>query len=81
MLRGTAKEGVLVIVQPSCLCRAFFDHSMHSALPLGIYLATKFWMYATWFYWFWNDILFSSKGFHEQIKIYSQKAQAYDGVK
>lgn len=38
-------------------CRAFFDHSMHSALPLGIYLATKFWMYATWFYWFWNDIL------------------------
>lgn len=38
--------------------RAFFDHSMHSALPLGIYLATKFWMYATWFYWFWNDILF-----------------------
>lgn len=40
-----------------CLCRAFFDHSMHSALPLGIYLATKFWMYTTWFYWFWNDIL------------------------
>lgn len=40
------------------LCRAFFDHSMHSALPLGIYLATKFWMYATWFYWFWNDILY-----------------------
>lgn len=39
------------------LCRAFFDHSMHSALPLGIYLATKFWMYTTWFYWFWNDIL------------------------
>ena len=37
--------------------RAFFDHSMHSALPLGIYLATKFWMYTTWFYWFWNDIL------------------------
>lgn len=30
---------------------------MHSALPLGIYLATKFWMYTTWFYWFWNDIL------------------------
>uniref|UniRef100_A0A668ATW6 Palmitoyltransferase n=1 Tax=Myripristis murdjan TaxID=586833 RepID=A0A668ATW6_9TELE len=29
---------------------AFFDHSMHSALPLGIYLATKFWMYTTWFY-------------------------------
>uniref|UniRef100_A0AAQ4NWB9 Palmitoyltransferase n=1 Tax=Gasterosteus aculeatus aculeatus TaxID=481459 RepID=A0AAQ4NWB9_GASAC len=43
------------------LCRAFFDHSMHSALPLGIYLATKFWMYATWFYWFWNDILFRLK--------------------
>lgn len=40
-----------------CLCRSFFDHSMHSTLPLGIYLATKFWMYITWFYWFWNDIL------------------------
>lgn len=37
--------------------RSFFDHSMHSALPLGIYLATKFWMYVTWFFWFWNDIL------------------------
>ena len=34
---------------------------MHSALPLGIYLATKFWMYTTWFYWFWNDILFSCR--------------------
>lgn len=39
-------------------CRSFFDHSMHSALPLGIYLATKFWMYVTWFFWFWNDILY-----------------------
>ncbi|KAG8137907.1 hypothetical protein E2320_003840 [Naja naja] len=24
---------------------SFFDHSMHSALPLGIYLATKFWIF------------------------------------
>ncbi|KAJ8249650.1 hypothetical protein COCON_G00228660 [Conger conger] len=39
------------------LSKSFFDHSMHSALPLGIYLATKFWMYVTWFFWFWNDIL------------------------
>ncbi|XP_068525232.1 palmitoyltransferase ZDHHC17 isoform X2 [Anas acuta] len=38
--------------------RSFFDHSMHSALPLGIYLATKFWMYVTWFFWFWNDLNF-----------------------
>lgn len=38
----------------------FFDHSMHSALPLGIYLATKFWMYVTWFFWFWNDLSFLS---------------------
>lgn len=47
-------------LNPLSLYRAFFDHSMHSALPLGIYLATKFWMYTTWFYWFWNDILFLS---------------------
>lgn len=46
------------------LSRAFFDHSMHSALPLGIYLATKFWMYTTWFYWFWNDILLVFRGLH-----------------
>lgn len=53
------------------LCRAFFDHSMHSALPLGIYLATKFWMYTTWFYWFWNDILlvFSWTPHHPMHKI------------
>ncbi|KAL4659567.1 palmitoyltransferase ZDHHC17-like [Arapaima gigas] len=41
------------------LSKSFFDHSMHSALPLGIYLATKFWMYITWVFWFWNDILFT----------------------
>uniref|UniRef100_A0A8C9TM59 Palmitoyltransferase n=1 Tax=Scleropages formosus TaxID=113540 RepID=A0A8C9TM59_SCLFO len=40
--------------------RSFFDHSMHSALPLGIYLATKFWMYITWLFWFWNNILFGN---------------------
>ncbi|TKS91065.1 Palmitoyltransferase ZDHHC17 [Collichthys lucidus] len=56
LIKGLMYAGVWVTVQ--FLSKAFFDHSMHSALPLGIYLATKFWMYATWFYWFWNDILF-----------------------
>uniref|UniRef100_A0A8C3B232 Palmitoyltransferase n=1 Tax=Cyclopterus lumpus TaxID=8103 RepID=A0A8C3B232_CYCLU len=59
LIKGLMYAGVWVTVQ--CLSKAFFDHSMHSALPLGIYLATKFWMYATWFYWFWNDILFRLK--------------------
>uniref|UniRef100_A0A8C5DXC1 Palmitoyltransferase n=1 Tax=Gouania willdenowi TaxID=441366 RepID=A0A8C5DXC1_GOUWI len=55
LIKGLMYAGVWIAVQ--FLSKAFFDHSMHSALPLGIYLATKFWMYATWFYWFWNDIL------------------------
>ncbi|KAF7660190.1 hypothetical protein LDENG_00286560 [Lucifuga dentata] len=56
LIKSIMYAGVWVAVQ--FLSKAFFDHSMHSALPLGIYLATKFWMYTTWFYWFWNDILF-----------------------
>ncbi|CAB1346233.1 unnamed protein product [Coregonus sp. 'balchen'] len=55
LLKGLMYCGMWVTVQ--FLSKSFFDHSMHSALPLGIYLATKFWMYVTWFYWFWNDIL------------------------
>ncbi|KAM7366877.1 hypothetical protein PAMP_014815 [Pampus punctatissimus] len=58
LIKGVMYAGVWIAVQ--FLSKAFFDHSMHSALPLGIYLATKFWMYTTWFYWFWNDILFLS---------------------
>uniref|UniRef100_A0A3P9IH27 Palmitoyltransferase n=1 Tax=Oryzias latipes TaxID=8090 RepID=A0A3P9IH27_ORYLA len=58
LIKSVMYAGVWVAVQ--FLSKAFFDHSMHSALPLGIYLATKFWMYATWFYWFWNDILFNN---------------------
>uniref|UniRef100_A0A3B4BZS0 Palmitoyltransferase n=1 Tax=Pygocentrus nattereri TaxID=42514 RepID=A0A3B4BZS0_PYGNA len=55
LIKGLMYAGVWLTVQ--FLSKSFFDHSMHSALPLGIYLATKFWMYITWFYWFWNDIL------------------------
>ncbi|MGH0145212.1 UNVERIFIED_CONTAM: hypothetical protein FKN15_059160 [Acipenser sinensis] len=29
--------------------QSFFDHSMHSVLPLGIYLATKFWIVALFY--------------------------------
>ncbi len=59
------EETLLITLTSSVsVCRAFFDHSMHSALPLGIYLATKFWMYTTWFYWFWNDILSCPKVHH-----------------
>ncbi|KAK2515201.1 Zdhhc17 [Columba guinea] len=56
LIKGLMYGGVWAMVQ--FLSKSFFDHSMHSALPLGIYLATKFWMYVTWFFWFWNDILF-----------------------
>uniref|UniRef100_A0A671KA29 Palmitoyltransferase n=1 Tax=Sinocyclocheilus anshuiensis TaxID=1608454 RepID=A0A671KA29_9TELE len=55
LIKGGMYAAVWLVVQ--FLSKSFFDHSMHSALPLGIYLATKFWMYITWFYWFWNDIL------------------------
>ncbi|XP_039457020.1 palmitoyltransferase ZDHHC17 [Oreochromis aureus] len=58
LIKGVMYAGVWVAVQ--FLSKAFFDHSMHSALPLGIYLATKFWMYTTWFYWFWNDLPFAT---------------------
>ncbi|KAJ8405320.1 hypothetical protein AAFF_G00323110 [Aldrovandia affinis] len=34
----------LVWLTVQFLSKSFFDHSMHSALPLGIYLATKFWI-------------------------------------
>uniref|UniRef100_A0A7N8WT53 Palmitoyltransferase n=1 Tax=Mastacembelus armatus TaxID=205130 RepID=A0A7N8WT53_9TELE len=43
LIKGMMYAGVWVAVQ--FLSKAFFDHSMHSALPLGIYLATKFWIY------------------------------------
>uniref|UniRef100_A0A672TDH6 Palmitoyltransferase n=1 Tax=Sinocyclocheilus grahami TaxID=75366 RepID=A0A672TDH6_SINGR len=55
LIKGGMYAAMWLVVQ--FLSKSFFDHSMHSALPLGIYLATKFWMYITWFYWFWNDIL------------------------
>uniref|UniRef100_A0A8C4E1M7 Palmitoyltransferase n=1 Tax=Dicentrarchus labrax TaxID=13489 RepID=A0A8C4E1M7_DICLA len=42
LIKGLIYAGVWVAVQ--FLSKAFFDHSMHSALPLGIYLATKFWI-------------------------------------
>uniref|UniRef100_A0A673CRG1 Palmitoyltransferase n=1 Tax=Sphaeramia orbicularis TaxID=375764 RepID=A0A673CRG1_9TELE len=46
LIKGIMYVGVWIAVQ--FLSKAFFDHSMHSALPLGIYLATKFWMYNTY---------------------------------
>lgn len=58
LIKGLMYAGVWVTVQ--FLSKAFFDHSMHSALPLGIYLATKFWMYCTWFYWLWNVLPFAT---------------------
>ncbi|XP_016125763.1 palmitoyltransferase ZDHHC17-like, partial [Sinocyclocheilus grahami] len=56
LIKGGMYAAMWLVVQ--FLSKSFFDHSMHSALPLGIYLATKFWMYITWFYWFWNDLPF-----------------------
>ncbi|KTF90727.1 hypothetical protein cypCar_00031152 [Cyprinus carpio] len=56
LIKGVMYAAMWLIVQ--FLSKSFFDHSMHSALPLGIYLATKFWMYITWFCWFWNDLPF-----------------------
>uniref|UniRef100_A0A8C5KCE9 Palmitoyltransferase n=1 Tax=Jaculus jaculus TaxID=51337 RepID=A0A8C5KCE9_JACJA len=55
LIKGLTYGGVWATVQ--FLSKSFFEHSMHSALPLGIYLPTKFWMYVTWF-WFWNDLNF-----------------------
>uniref|UniRef100_S4RHH1 Palmitoyltransferase n=1 Tax=Petromyzon marinus TaxID=7757 RepID=S4RHH1_PETMA len=55
LIKGALYVGVWALVQ--FLSKTFFDHSMHSALPLGIYLGTKFWMYITWFGWLWPDIL------------------------
>uniref|UniRef100_A0A4W3ICA4 Palmitoyltransferase n=1 Tax=Callorhinchus milii TaxID=7868 RepID=A0A4W3ICA4_CALMI len=57
LIKGLMYAGVWAMLQ--FLSKSFFDHSMHSALPLGIYLATKFWMYVTWFFWLWTDILLS----------------------
>ncbi|CAM5084633.1 unnamed protein product [Eretmochelys imbricata] len=42
LIKGLMYGGVWAMVQ--FLSKSFFDHSMHSALPLGIYLATKFWI-------------------------------------
>ncbi|XP_035674442.1 palmitoyltransferase ZDHHC17-like [Branchiostoma floridae] len=32
--------------------KVFFDSSFQTTIPVAIYLATKFWMYVTWFGWF-----------------------------
>ncbi|KTF83800.1 hypothetical protein cypCar_00030414, partial [Cyprinus carpio] len=42
LIKGGMYAAVWLVVQ--FLSKSFFDHSMHSALPLGIYLATKFWI-------------------------------------
>ncbi|RXN00291.1 Palmitoyltransferase ZDHHC17 [Acipenser ruthenus] len=47
LIKGLLYGVVWVTVQ--FLSKSFFDHSMHSALPLGIYLATKFWIVALFY--------------------------------
>ncbi|KAF7248650.1 Palmitoyltransferase ZDHHC17, partial [Varanus komodoensis] len=47
LIKGLMYGGVWAMVQ--FLSKSFFDHSMHSALPLGIYLATKFWIVALFY--------------------------------
>ncbi|KAJ3612315.1 hypothetical protein NHX12_020591 [Muraenolepis orangiensis] len=47
LAKGLMYAAVWLAVQ--FLSKAFFDHSMHSALPLGIYLATKFWIVALFY--------------------------------
>ena len=38
--------------------RLFFDHSTFMSMSLYLYLATKFWMYVTWCYYYWPCILY-----------------------
>ncbi|KAB5541857.1 hypothetical protein PHYPO_G00084760 [Pangasianodon hypophthalmus] len=52
LIKGLMYAAVWITVQ--FLSKSFFDHSMHSTLPLGIYLATKFWMYITCLALFYN---------------------------
>uniref|UniRef100_A0ACB8FPE1 Palmitoyltransferase zdhhc17 n=1 Tax=Sphaerodactylus townsendi TaxID=933632 RepID=A0ACB8FPE1_9SAUR len=47
LIKGLMYGAVWAMVQ--FLSKSFFDHSMHSALPLGIYLATKFWIVALFY--------------------------------
>lgn len=39
------------------LLRNFIDQSFTIKAPISIYLATKFWMYFTWIFYFWPCIL------------------------
>jgi palmitoyltransferase len=57
LIKGLMYGDIWAILQ--CLSKSFFGHSMHSAFaPWNIYLATKFWMYVTWFFCFGNDLNF-----------------------
>ncbi|MCI4388638.1 hypothetical protein PGIGA_G00088290 [Pangasianodon gigas] len=47
LIKGLMYAAVWITVQ--FLSKSFFDHSMHSTLPLGIYLATKFWILALFY--------------------------------
>ncbi|BFZ04808.1 hypothetical protein BsWGS_07847 [Bradybaena similaris] len=39
-------------IAANIIFRSMFDSAMAQLLPISIYLATKFWMYVTWFYYF-----------------------------
>jgi len=38
-------------------CRRVLDYQVRLKIPVAWYLATKFWMYYTWFLYFWPCIL------------------------
>jgi len=38
-------------------CRRVLDYQVRLKIPIAWYLATKFWMYYTWFLYFWPCIL------------------------
>ena len=54
----------------------FFDESMNHVMPVAVYLATKFWMYFTWFFylmpcilWCWHHIGAINTGEHFQAEL------------
>lgn len=46
-----------VTITSSFVCRFFKGNHFSSLIPLGVYLATKVYMYSTWFLFFWPYIL------------------------
>ena len=48
---------VCICVDEWCACRRVLDYQVRQKIPIAWYLATKFWMYYTWFLYFWPCIL------------------------